>query len=78
VSRNLTESLRIEVQGGRQQLNSTFTSNGQSNFANALVDWTFSPRYFMEAAYTWNTGTTLTYQQWITTFGYRFGGYRQK
>jgi hypothetical protein len=78
VSRNLTESLRIEVQGGRQQLNSTFTSNGQSNFVNALVDWTFTPRYFMEAAYTWNTGTTLTYQQWITTFGYRFGGYRQK
>jgi len=78
VSRNFTETLRLEVQGGRQQLSSMLSSNSRSNFVNTLVDWTFTPRYFMEGGFTWNTGTRLNYQQWMMTVGYRFGGYRQK
>jgi hypothetical protein len=78
LSRNLTESLRVEMQGGRQQFNSSLSSNTRSNFVNALVDWNLGPRYFTEAQYTWNTGTTLNYTQWLMTFGYRFGGYRPK
>jgi hypothetical protein len=78
VSKTLADNLRIEVQGGRQSLNSLFTSNGGSNFVNSLVDWSFSPRYFMEGGYTWNTGTTLNYQQWNVTLGYRFGSFGNK
>jgi hypothetical protein len=78
VSKSLADNLRVEVQGGRQNLNSLFTSNGGSSFVNSLVDWSFSPRYFVESGYTWNTGTTLNYQQWNVTFGYRFGSFGNK
>jgi hypothetical protein len=78
VSKTLADNLRVEVQGGRQSLNSLFTSNGSSSFVNSLVDWSFGPRYFVESGYTWNTGTTLNYQQWNVTFGYRFGSFGNK
>ena len=77
-SKSLRDNLRIEVQGGLQLFNSPLTSNTNSTFITGLVDWNLGPRYFMEAAYTWNTGNTLNYQQWTTTFGYRFGGYRTR
>jgi len=75
ISKTLADNLRVEVQGGRQSLNSLFTSNGGSSFVNSLVDWSFSPRYFLEGGYTWNTGATLNYQQWNVTLGYRFGSF---
>jgi hypothetical protein len=78
VSKTLADNLRVEVQGGRQTLNSLLTSNGGSSFVNSLVDWSFSPRYFLEGGYTWNTGTTLNYQQWNVTVGYRFGSFGSK
>ena len=78
VSKSLRDNLRLEVQGGLQLFNSPLTSNTNSTFITGLVDWNLGPRYFMEAAYTWNTGNTLNYQQWTTTFGYRFGGYRTR
>ena len=78
VSKTLWDNMRVEVQGGRQNLNSLFTSNGGSSFVNSLVDWSFSPRYFIESGYTWNTGTTLNYQQWNVTVGYRFGSFGNK
>jgi hypothetical protein len=77
-SKSLRDNLRIEVQGGLQLFNSPLTSNTNSTFITGLVDWNLGPRYFMEAAYTWNTGNTLNYQQWTTTFGHRFGGYRTR
>ena len=78
VSKSLRDNLRLEVQGGLQLFNSPLTSNTNSTFITGLVDWNLGPRYFMEAAYTWNTGNTLNYQQWTTTFGYRFGGDRTR
>jgi Flagellar assembly protein T, C-terminal domain len=78
VSKNLTESLRIEGQGGWQTFNSPLTANTRSRFINALVDWSFGPRYFVEGFYSWNSGDALNYQQWTTTIGYRFGGYRKR
>jgi hypothetical protein len=78
ISKNLRESLRLEVLGGWQQFNSPLTSNTRSKFVTGLVDWTLGPRYFMEAGFTWNNGNTLKYQQWMVTFGYRFGGFRSR
>lgn len=78
LSKNLTGSLRMEGQGGWQIFNSTLTSNTKSHFINGLVDWNFGRRYFLEGLYSWNAGTSLSYQQWILTFGYRFGGYRTR
>jgi hypothetical protein len=78
LSRNIFERLRVQVQGGVQHLNSTMSTNTNSRFITSMVDWTIGPRYFTEALYTWNTGTSMNYQQLNFTFGFRFGGTLRK
>ena len=77
ISKNLRESLRIDVLAGRQNFNSSLSSNNNSRFVNATADWNIGPRYFMEANLGWYNGTALNYRQWSTVFGYRFGGFRK-
>ena len=77
LSKNLTDSFRLQFLGGHQTFNSGLTSNNHSNFVNAVVDWNVGPRYFVEGNFGWYRGTSMNYQQWSTVFGYRFGGYRK-
>jgi hypothetical protein len=78
LSRNLAERLHVQLQGGMQHLQSNFSSNSSSRFVTGTVDWTIGPRYFFEALYSWNSGTTMSYRQMNLTFGYRFGGFLRK
>lgn len=78
LSRNLTERLHAQVQGGMQHLNSSLSSNSNSRFVTGTADWTIGSRYFLEGLYSWNTGTSLNYRQMNLTFGYRFGGSLRK
>jgi hypothetical protein len=77
LSRSVTESFRVQLQGGKQTFSSALSSNNNSKFVNAVADWSIGPRYFMEANFGWYNGTTMKYQQWSTVFGYRFGGFRK-
>jgi hypothetical protein len=77
LSRNLTDTLRVQVLGGNQKFDSPLTSNARSQFVNGIVDWTIGRRYFVEALFGYYRGTTLNYTQWSTVFGYRFGGLRR-
>ena len=77
LSRNLTDTLRVQVLGGNQKFNSPLTSNASSKFVNGIVDWTIGRRYFVEGLLGYYSGTTLNYTQWSTVFGYRFGGLRK-
>jgi hypothetical protein len=76
LSKNLSETLRLQVQGGRQTFNSSLSNNNHSNFMNATVDWTLGRRYFLSGNFSLYQGTSLNYQQWSAILGYRFGGYR--
>jgi hypothetical protein len=78
LSRSLSDRLHVQLQGGTQHLNSSFSTNSSSRFVTGTVDWTIGPRYFVEALYTWNTGSTMSYRQMNLTFGYRFGGFLRK
>jgi hypothetical protein len=78
LSRNLSERLHVQVQGGTQHLLSSFSSNSSSRFVTGTGDWTIGSRYFVEGLYSWNTGTSLNYRQMNLTFGYRFGGFLRK
>jgi hypothetical protein len=78
LSRSIAERLRVQVQGGIQHLNSTFSANSYSRFVGSTADWTIGSRYFAEGLFNWNTGTTMNYQQVNFTFGYRFGGSLRK
>jgi hypothetical protein len=77
LSKNLTDTLRLQVLGGNQKFDSTFTSNNSAKFVNGTLDWTFARRYFVEGTYGWYNGSALSYNQWSTMFGYRWGGMRK-
>ncbi len=78
VSRSLTDTLRIQVFAGHQIFNSTLSNNFNSNFVNGVADWNIGSRYFVEGNFGWYQGTSLSYRQWSTILGYRFGGYRHQ
>ncbi len=78
LSRNIAERFRVQVQGGVQHLASALSTNSNSKFVSSTVDWTIGPRYFFEGLFSWNTGTSMNYQQLNFTFGYRFGGSLRK
>jgi hypothetical protein len=74
VSRTLADRFHVQVQGGIQHLISAFSTNSSSRFVSSTVDWSIGPRYFVEGLFSWNSGTSMNYQQTNFTFGYRFGG----
>lgn len=74
LSKSLTEKLRVQVLGGNQKFTSSFTSNTNAKFVNATLDWSIGRRYFVEGLYGWYSGNALSYNQWSTMFGYRWGG----
>ena len=71
LSRNLTESLRLELLAGQQDFTSPLTSNTRSRFLNGNLETTFGAHYFMHGGFTVNRGS-LSYDQWSFTVGYRF------
>lgn len=77
LSRNLTDALHLQLLAGNQKFSSQFTSNTSSKFVNGIADWTISRRYFVEGLIGYYNGNALSYTQWSTVFGYRFGGLRK-
>jgi hypothetical protein len=76
LSRNLTEKLHLQVLGGNQRFDSPLTVNTNAKFVNAVLDWSFRRRYFVEGLYGWYSGNALSYNQWSTLVGYRWGGFQ--
>lgn len=77
LSRNLSDFLRLQVQGGVQTFDSPLSNNGTSRFIDATADWSLGRRFFMQGDFGLYRGTTLNYQEFHTLFGYRFGGLRK-
>jgi len=77
-SENLADNLRIQILGGHQVFNSSLTSNTSSNFVNCIADWNVGARLFMEGTLGWYQGNALSYRQWSTVLGYRFGGHHHQ
>jgi hypothetical protein len=77
LSKSLTDTFRVQFYGGHQIFNTTLSTNTNSNFVNGVVDWNVGPRYFLEGNFGWYHGTSLSYTQWSTVFGYRLGGLRK-
>jgi hypothetical protein len=77
LSKSITEAFRIQAYGGHQLFNTSLSNNTKSNFVNGVVDWNVGSRYFLEGNFGWYKGTSLSYTQWSTVFGYRLGGIRK-
>lgn len=78
LSRDLLDSLRVNLQAGRYSYKSSVASNSNSRFANAIVDSNLGSRFFVESMFTVQRGGTLNYNQWTTTIGYRFDNRKSK
>jgi hypothetical protein len=72
LSRDLGERFTLNLQGGSYIYNSSLAANSNSNFINLLCDTNLGAKFFLESAFTSERGGTLNYNQWTTTFGYRF------
>lgn len=72
VSRNLGETLHFNLQAGRQSFVSPYTTDNGSRFLNSSIDLTLGTHYFLESGCTFQRGSAQNYNQWMTTFGYRF------
>jgi hypothetical protein len=77
LSKSLTDTFRVQLYGGHQVFDTSLSTNTNSNFVNGVVDWNVGPRYFLEGNLGWYHGTSLSYTQWSTVFGYRIGGFRK-
>jgi hypothetical protein len=76
VSRDLGERFRMDLQGGRELYNSPLSTNRGSYFMNLLFDANIGSRYFIQNAFTTQMGGAQDYNQWTSTFGYRFDNRR--
>lgn len=72
LSRYVGEDVRIEMQLGKQFLQSQFSSRTGSRFLNTNAEVNLGTRYFMQAGFNTDRGGMLPYDQWSITLGYRF------
>jgi hypothetical protein len=72
LSRDLTDTLRLSLQVGRQSFDSPYTHDTGSRFINSYLDMNVGRHMFFENSFTAQRGTSMSYNQWTATFGYRF------
>ena len=72
ISRDLGDRFRLSLQGGKQSFTSSVSKDSGDYFVNALVETNLGSRYFLESSYTTQRGGTDQYNQFTTTFGFRF------
>src|SRR6266567_465279 len=72
VSRDMSDSIRLNLQPGRQAFASPLSKDKGSYFGNFFVDANIGARYFVESSFTTQRGGADEYNQWTSTFGYRF------
>lgn len=77
ISRNFHDSYRWEVLVGQQSYTSMLANSNRSKFVNANIEAPLGPHYFIQGGWTINRGGTLNYDQWFTTFGYRFDSWHR-
>ena len=72
VSREISDSMRLNFQAGRQAFSSPLSRDKGSYFGNLIVDANIGARYFVESSFTTQRGGVDEYNQWTSTFGIRF------
>jgi len=71
-SKNLGETLQLQILAGQQNFASTLSAANRSRFVNAMLESALGEHYFVQGGGTVNRGNQMNYDQWIFTFGYRF------
>jgi len=71
-SRDLRETLRLDLQAGRQDFASSLTGDSRAHWLNFTVDWFLGRHYFLGSGMTIYRGGAQDYDQWLLNLGYRF------
>jgi hypothetical protein len=71
VSRQLTNRMFSNVQVGRQNMLSRYTTNYNSTFIADSLDINIGRHSYLQSGYTHVNGATLNYRQWYLSWGYR-------
>ncbi|MGZ4815678.1 MAG: hypothetical protein ACXVZV_09730 [Terriglobales bacterium] len=72
VSRNFGQDFRWELIAGNQTFLSPYTTDTGTRFVGSNVDFSIGTHYFFQAGLNLQRGAMQNYNQWFTTFGYRF------
>ncbi len=72
LSRQIGEKARFDIQGGQQDLQSTFTNDGRARWVTGTFDWLLGRHYFLGASFTVYRSATQNYNQRSINLGYRF------
>lgn len=70
--RQIADSLRFELQMGRQELHSPFTDQSRARFVNATLDWLLGLHYVLGGGVIFYRGDIQAYDQFFFNLGYRF------
>ncbi len=71
LSRQMSDTFRLEVLGGKQNFNSPLTVNNSAVFVTGTVETTIGPHYYLQGNFTNNRGP-FSYNQFMISMGYRF------
>ncbi|MFN7996249.1 MAG: hypothetical protein U0Q18_21740 [Bryobacteraceae bacterium] len=72
LSRQLGNNLRFDIQGGLQNLKSTFTTQTRTKYGTATLDYLIRTHYILGLGWTLYHGGTQNYDQMFINLGYRF------
>jgi AMIN domain len=72
LSRNINESLRLEILAGDQAFVSALAGNQSARFVTATMENNLGSSLFTQAGFTVYRGEQQNYNQWMLLLGYRF------
>jgi hypothetical protein len=72
ITRNFGDGFHINVLGGDQSITSALAGNQGARFLTTSVDTSLGAKFFLQGGLTFYRGQLQNYNQWFTTFGYRF------
>jgi hypothetical protein len=73
LTRELFDGLRLQFQGGIQNTQSAYVSQGRARFFNSTIDWQIGRHYFVMGGWLSYRGLSQNYDQVSLSLGYRFG-----
>jgi hypothetical protein len=72
LSRNFSDAFRFEITAGEQKFTSSLATRTNYRLFGSTFDWNLGSHYFFESGLNIQRGGQQSFQQWLTTFGYRF------
>jgi len=71
VSRDVVDNVRLQFEGGIQEIRSLLTSQTKAHYLNTTVDWPFARHYFLTGGWLYYRGQAQNYDQLYISMGYR-------